>query len=97
MKLFTLIYNESIYTQRKNSVTDMDIIPESFIELNNVSDDFIKKLLVNSNSIQQRIKDRNTRTDVESRMHEDWLVEELMLETRYARLKITTNSEENRI
>ena len=92
MKLFTLIYNESIYTQRKNSVTDMDIIPESFIELNNVSDDFIKKLLVNSNSMQQRIKDRNTRTDEESRIHEDWLVEELMLETRYARLKVSTNS-----
>ena len=92
MKLFTLIYNESIYTQRKNSVTDMDIIPESFIELNNVSDDFIKKLLVNSNSMQQRIKDRNMRTDEESRIHEDWLVEELMLETRYARLKVSTNS-----
>ena len=58
--------------------------------LDEVSTDFIDKLLVNSNSIQQRIKDRNDRTDVESRMHQDWLVEELMLETKYARLNVTS-------
>ena len=73
---------------RLQSKTCSDIIGDSRSVLDNVSKDFISKLLVNSNSIQQRIKDRTDRTDEESRVHKDWLVEELMLETKYARLKV---------
>ena len=71
-----------------------DILNESQDLLDEVSHEFIQKLLMNCNSNQQReeIRDNNCSTaavsTIESRVHEYWLVEELMLETKYARLNL---------
>ena len=46
----------------------------------------------NSNQQREEIRDNNCSTaavsTMESRVHEYWLVEELMLETKYARLNL---------
>ena len=87
------IGREIAQNKYKNSSSEVmdDILTESQDLLDRVSHEFIQKILVNSKSIQQREEGSTVAVsdiDSSSRVHEYWLVEELMLETKYARLNI---------